>query len=195
MKSSYVNSGKEMPEKEQDPYAIFKILSDTQRIEILRELKREDEVSFSDLWRKSGLQSGRLAFHLRKLKPLLRKTKEDHYALSENGLKALEVLEYYENILTIEKPGVYEASNGRTMVVREAKPEDYPFIVEADCSWAEKWFKTVNKESVEASCEELTPWERVLRGGPWRDSSAYKPLHGSFSRRVGRFLFPKLTAK
>jgi len=91
-----------MPEKEKDPYGILGLLSDRQRVEILRELKRKDKLSYSDLWRKTGLQSGRLAFQLRKLKPLLRKTKEDHYTLSETGLKALEVLEYYENMLAIE---------------------------------------------------------------------------------------------
>jgi len=184
-----------MPEEERDPYAILKLLSDRQRAEILRELKRRDEVSFSDLWRKSGLQSGRLAFQLRKLKPLLRKTKEDHYALSETGMKALEVLEYYESILTIEKPSVYEASNGKTIVVREAKPEDYPSIVEADCSWVQKWLKPVSEKWIEASYEELTPWERFLRGGPWRDISIYKAFARFFLKEGGKIFVPEVDGK
>lgn len=184
-----------MSGKERDPYEILRLISDRQRIEILRELKRKDDLSFSDLWRKTGLQSGRLAFQLKKLKPLLTKTKEDHYTLSENGLKALEVLEYYENMLAIEKPGIYEAFNGKTIVVREAKPEDYSSMVEADCSWVEKWFKPVSKRWVEASYEELTPWERYLRGGPWRDLRTYRTFARFFLKEGGRIFVPEVDGR
>lgn len=186
-----------MPKEEKDLYEILGLLSDRQRVEILRELKHRDKLSFSDIWRKMGLQSGRLAFQLRKLKPLLRKTKEDQYTLNETGLKVLEALDYYEKILDIEKPGFYETLDGRAIVIREAKPEDYTSIVEADCSWVEKWFKPVysGKKWVEASYEELTPWERYMRGGPWRDLRTYRTFARFFLKEGGKIFVSEVDGR
>jgi len=72
--------------------------------------------------------------------------------------------------------------------VRKARKEDYTGIVEVHCSDVEKWYRCVGSEKVEASYEELTPFERWLHGGPWMDEDTVR-LHFDILKENGGEVF------
>ena len=68
--------------------------------------------------------------------------------------------------------------------VRRAREEDYAEIVEVHCSDVDKWYRYSEGEKIEASYEELTPFERWLHGGPWMDERALR-IHFEILRECG----------
>ncbi len=82
---------------------IFSMLSHPFRKQILR-LVSERPMMYTELMEGLGIESGKLRFHLEKVRPLLKQDKQKKYMLSEQGKKALVFLEGAESLeVPVEK--------------------------------------------------------------------------------------------
>ncbi|NOZ77492.1 MAG: helix-turn-helix transcriptional regulator [Euryarchaeota archaeon] len=76
---------------------IFQMLSHPYRKEIIRLVSRRP-MMYTELMEGLGIESGKLRFHLEKVRPLLQQDKHKKYVLSEQGKKALVFLESAERL-------------------------------------------------------------------------------------------------
>jgi DNA-binding transcriptional ArsR family regulator len=76
---------------------IFQMLSHPYRKQILR-LVSERPMMYTELMEALGIESGKLRFHLEKVRPLLAQDKHKKYILSDHGKRAIEFLENAESL-------------------------------------------------------------------------------------------------
>ena len=74
---------------EENVSRILSVLSHPLRRQIILYLKEEEKSSFTDLALATGVDTGKLSFHLRTLTDFLEQTPEGKYKLSEKGKNAI----------------------------------------------------------------------------------------------------------
>lgn len=81
---------------EENVSRILSVLSHPLRRQIIIYLKQEEKGSFTDLALATGVDTGKLSFHLRTLGDLLEQTPEGKYKLSTKGLNAIVLIKDLE---------------------------------------------------------------------------------------------------
>lgn len=153
-----------MGEKEEEtvePYEVHEILSDRQRASILKILNRKGEMTFTELMKYVDLSSGRLAFQLSKLEPLLEKTEEKKYRLSSLGQDSLQVLDLSEALLRKPDEHIYHGN----LIVRKVSLDDVDAIVDIERSWHEKWYKFTMGKIYEVPLNDLNREDIMMQAG------------------------------
>ncbi len=151
----------EEEEETVEPYVVHDILGDPQRVLILKTLSRKGEMTFTELMKYVDLSSGRLAFQLSKLEPLLLKTEEKKYRLSSLGQNSLQVLGLSEALLRRPDEHVYSGN----LIVRKVSLDDANAIAEIQRSWREKWYKFKMGKMFEVPLASLNREEIKLQAG------------------------------
>jgi len=168
------NGGKDkVEEKEEEtvePYAVHEMLSDPQRVSILKILNRKGEMTFTELMKYVDLPSGRLAFQLSKLEPLLSKTEEKKYRLSFLGKDSLQVLGLSEALLQRPDEHIYPGN----LIVRKASLDDANAIADTQRSWREKWYKFKMGKIFEVPVANLNREEIEMQLGTLSTADAVK---------------------
>jgi uncharacterized RDD family membrane protein YckC len=81
-----------MPVNQEKVSKVLSILSHPLRREILLELDRSGESSFTDLMHAQKVDTGKLSFHIRSLLPLLEQTATGKYKLNKSGVNAIKFI-------------------------------------------------------------------------------------------------------
>ena len=86
-----------MSQTEENVSRILSVLSHPLRRQIILILKKEEKSSFNDLALATGVDTGKLSFHLKTLADFLEQTPEAKYKLSEKGKNAIVLIKDLED--------------------------------------------------------------------------------------------------
>lgn len=142
-----------------DAVSVLKLLSDPQKIGILKELgKAKNGLAYSEIMQLTGLQSGRLGYQLRKLGVLVNKREEKKYEQTSQGIQALGLLRMAQALFPTAY-SEYRLTDGSTLIARPTMAEDSEDLFEIEKSRQKMWVKSAMGEIHQARYEDLTPEE------------------------------------
>lgn len=78
--------------EKEEKESLYEAINHTVRRRIIKHIHENVEVSYSDILRFLGVETGHLNFHLRKLRELIAKTENDTYVLTPRGKAVCEII-------------------------------------------------------------------------------------------------------